>query len=251
MQLASQPDGLRGQVGAVQGGARAGRVALVEDQVQDVQHGPDPFRTLLRRRHRELRAAGLDPLFGPADPLRDGRLRHQERPGDLGGAQAADRAERQRHLGRPGQRRVAAEQEQGQGVVDRRHRPRVGRGHPDGVLLPPLPGGVAAPHLGAPAGGDRDQPALRVVREPFRRPLCRGGEQGLLDGVLAGVEAAVPAHQRAEHLRGQPAQQGLDVHTSDPPPSSRIGRTSTSPHSASGNCPAISTARSGLSTSTR
>ena len=41
VQLAGQPDRLRGQVGAVQGGARAGRVALVEDQVQHVQHRAD------------------------------------------------------------------------------------------------------------------------------------------------------------------------------------------------------------------
>jgi hypothetical protein len=53
------------------------------------------------------------------------------------------------------------------------------------------------------------QPGPRVVRHPVGRPLQRGGQQCLLDGVLAGVELAVPAHQRAEDLRRQLAQQVL------------------------------------------
>ena len=35
-------------------------------------------------------------LLGPADPLRHGRLGHQERVGDLGGRQAADGPQRER-----------------------------------------------------------------------------------------------------------------------------------------------------------
>ena len=40
-----------------------------------------------------------------------------------------------------------------------------------------------------------------------------GREQRLLDGVLGGVEVAVPAHERAEDLRRQLAQQVLDTRT--------------------------------------
>jgi hypothetical protein len=41
-------------------------VSLVEDQVQDVQHGGDALGDLRRRGRPELGAAGLDPLLGAA-----------------------------------------------------------------------------------------------------------------------------------------------------------------------------------------
>ena len=91
-----QPDGLAGQVGAGQVRAAAGRVALVEQQVEHVQHGPQPARPLVRRRQPERLAGRLEGGLGPADPLAHGRLRHQERGGDLPGGQAADRAQRER-----------------------------------------------------------------------------------------------------------------------------------------------------------
>ncbi len=88
---------------------------------------------------------------------------------------------------------------------------------------------------------------------PLDRPLDRGGEQCLLDGVLARAEVAVTAHERAEGLRRQLAQQALDAgagsHISVPDVSI-IGRTSIAPKRELGQRTAISVARSGLSTST-
>ena len=46
---------------------------------------------------------------------------------------------------------------------------------------------------------------------PSRGQCVGGGEQRLLDGVLGGVEVAVPARERAEDLRRQLAQQVLDA----------------------------------------
>ena len=60
-----------------------------------------------------------------------------------------------------------------------------------------------------PPGGDGDQPAARVVRHAVGGPLRGRGQQRLLDGVLARVELAVAADQRAEDLRRQLAQQVL------------------------------------------
>jgi hypothetical protein len=51
------------------------------------------------------------------DPLRQGALGHQERPGDLRGAQPADRPQRQRDLRGRGQRGMTAQEQQRQGVV--------------------------------------------------------------------------------------------------------------------------------------
>ena len=102
---AGQPDRLGRQLGAVQARARRAGVALVEDQVEHVQDRAEPFGALRARGHAERDAAVLDALLGPADAPGHGRLRHQERPGDLGGGQAADRPQGQRDLRRRRQRR--------------------------------------------------------------------------------------------------------------------------------------------------
>jgi hypothetical protein len=62
---------------------------------------------------------------------------------------------------------------------------------------------LATQHIGETAGGDRDQPALRVVRQTLTRPLRRRREHGLLHGIFGKVEVAVAAHHGAENLRRQ------------------------------------------------
>lgn len=91
-----------------------------------------------------------------------------------------------------------------------------------------------------------------MVRDALAGPLHGGGQQRLLDRVLAGVEVAVPADERAEGLRSEPAQQVLGgagaAHISNPD-GSMIGLTSTALYRASGKRAAISVARSRLSQS--
>ena len=87
----------------------------------------------------------------------------------------------------------------------------------------------------------------------LRRPLDRGGEQRLLHGVLARVEAPVAADEDAQDLRRQRPQQ-VDVvvgraHISAPAVSIS-GRTSSGEKRALGQRRAISAARSALSQST-
>ena len=84
-------------------------------------------------------------------------------------------------------------------------------------------------------------------------PLDRGCQQGLLDRVLARVEVAIAAHEHAEDLRREAAQQVLDAHRGahiSIPTSSMIGRTSTAQNRAAGSSAAISVARSMPSQST-
>ena len=99
-QLARQPDRLRAQFDPLERRTRARGVALVEDQVQDVEHGAEPVAPFRGRGHPELGAAFADPLLRPADPLGHRRLGHQERAGDLRGRQPADGSQRQCHLRR-------------------------------------------------------------------------------------------------------------------------------------------------------
>jgi hypothetical protein len=81
-QGAGEPDRLGGEVGAL--------VALVEDQVQDVQHRAKPLRRFRGGRHPQPRARAFDALLGPADPLRHRRFGDKEGAGDLRGREAAD-----------------------------------------------------------------------------------------------------------------------------------------------------------------
>ena len=60
-------------------------VALVEHEVEDVEHTPQRGRLLIRGRAAERNARRLDPLLRAADALRHRRLVDEERAGDLRG----------------------------------------------------------------------------------------------------------------------------------------------------------------------
>ena len=226
-----------------------------------MQDDREPGLALVGRRQRERRAGRSDRRLRPADPLGHRRLGHEPRLRDLGGCEATDRPQRQRELRRGRERRMAAEEEQGQRVVLLRHEV-VGPGRVEGVgreqrgrsRLAPLTGEVRAELIGHASGRHGDEPASRVVRDALVGPLGRAGEEGFLDRVLGPVELAVPADDGAEDLRGKLPQQVLDADvgrhplTSPSPASSMTGRISTQPYSDSG--PATSIARSRLSTST-
>ena len=262
--LADDADGLVGELDPKRVRAAGRDVALVEHQVQHLQHGAEPL-CLFGLGHAEAGPGGGDLLFRAADALGHGRLGHEERAGDLRGAQPTDGPQRQRHLRWWGQRGVAAQEQQRQAVIGGSRIGDVGRrsqlrgGFPGGCgRLAPAAGGVAAPLVGQPPRRDGDQPAARAVRHAALGPRDRGVEQGILHGILARVEMAVVAYQRNEHLRCQLAQRGLDVagapharpHISRPA-TSIAARISTRSHRASGMRAAISAARSRFSQSTR
>ncbi len=100
MQIATETDRLRRQLRALQVGTGARRVALVEDQIEDVQDHAQALRPLVIRRHAELGASRLDARLRPADPLGHGRLGHEERTGDLCRGQATHGAKGERDLRR-------------------------------------------------------------------------------------------------------------------------------------------------------
>jgi hypothetical protein len=77
--------------------------------------------------------------------------------------------------------------------------------------LPISAGSVAPPLVDQPPRGGLEEPAARLLRNPVSRPALGRRDQRLLDGVLGGVEVAVPANESAEDLRRQLAQQILDT----------------------------------------
>jgi hypothetical protein len=76
---ARQPDRLAAQLDPLQLRARARGVALVEDQVENVQDDCQPFGPFRLGGQLEPRAGGLDPLFRTADALGHRRLGNEER----------------------------------------------------------------------------------------------------------------------------------------------------------------------------
>ena len=168
-----EPDRLGAQVLADQLVAGAGRVALVEDQVDDGQHGPQAVGQvgLVGHAVRDPRVADL--ALGPDEPLRHGRLGDQEGPRDLGRGQAAQQAQRQRHLGGRGQRRVTAGEDEAEPVVAHRSLRLLGlvAGMQQGGLGVPVGAGrLPAQPVDGPVAGGGDDPAGRARRQPGGRP---------------------------------------------------------------------------------
>ena len=93
-----EADGLLGQVDPDQGGSGGAGVALVEDQVQDPEDRAQPAVEFVRGGEGERDAAVFDRLLGPGDPPGHRLLGPEQGPGDLRGAQPADRPQRQGDL---------------------------------------------------------------------------------------------------------------------------------------------------------
>ena len=93
-----QADRLDRQLAADERLAGRGGVALVEDEVEDPQHGIEPLgqEVVGRDAIRDPRLADL--ALGPDEALGQGRLGDEEGAGDLGCREAAERPQRQRDL---------------------------------------------------------------------------------------------------------------------------------------------------------
>ena len=93
------------------------RVALVEDEIDDLQHRGEPLREFLAARRLIGQPRFRQRPLGAHDALGDGRVRLQEGARDLLGGQAADHPQRQRRAGLARQQRVAGGEDQPQQLV--------------------------------------------------------------------------------------------------------------------------------------
>ena len=145
-----------------------------------------------------VQAAPAQGALGAPDPLRHRRLRDIEGVGDLSGAEAADGAQGQRHLGGWREVGVTTAEEQEQGVVallgGGRARLCVSR------LLAAVSGGLAAASVDEPPGRNCRQPRARVARRVLG-PHPQRLQQCLLERVLSGIELLAPPDQAREHPR--------------------------------------------------
>ena len=195
---AGEADGLAGEVGAGEVGAAAGGVALVEEQVEDVEHRAQALGALVGRRERERLVRRLDLGLGPADPLGHGRLGDEERGGDLAGREPADRPQRERDRRRRRERRVAAHEHQDQRVVLAR---TPGRRRCDRPATPARSSRrrrASSRRYWSAMRRDatRIEPAERVVGHALGGPRGRGGD--------AAPPAPRPRRRRSRRSGGRP-----------------------------------------------
>ena len=205
-----EPDRLAPQVRTQQVLPRGRRVRLVEHQVQHAEHGAEPRREILPRRHLERGLRRGERLLGAHDPLLHGRGRHEEGAGDLLGAETADHAQRERHTGLTRQHGVTGDEHEPQHVVV--DRVRIPRRRIEGVVL--LPREIVRDHrepvvvaLSAPpavdraALGDRRQPRGGVRGDAILRPLRERFQERILGEVLREPEVAGVAGQGRDDAR--------------------------------------------------
>ena len=177
-QHATEPQRLLEQLRAQPVVAGGGGVALVEDQVDRLQHRGEPLGQLAALGHLERHPRGGERALGAHDALLHGRLGHEVGAGDLLGGEPRQQAEGQRHARLDREHRVAGDEDQAQHVVVERVgglSGEVGRVRPAAQLqVAPELLGLAPVHFGAaqavdrPVLGRRHQPGAGVVGDPGR-----------------------------------------------------------------------------------
>ena len=260
---AREPDRLRREVVADERVPAGGRVALVEHEVEHGEDGGEPVLQRVGRRLLDRDAGEPDLLLRPHQPLRDRRLRHQQRAGDLGDGQAADEPQRERHLRLGRQRRMTAGEHEPEalvgdhrGVLARQVANRLLQVAREQRLLVAQRGLPPQPVDRAPLGG-REDPRRRRGRDAVARPAVQRDGVCVLDGLLGAVDvAAEPAREdrhRAAELGAEAACDRVGRRSAggrgQPCSNSWIGRSSILPYLAAGHLCAHSIAASRFSTS--
>ena len=215
---AGKADSLCREVEALQLRAGARGVALVEDEIEDMEHRAESLGALLGGWRMKANAGRFDDALRARDALRHGGFRNEKCAGDLCRRETADGTQCERNGRCRRERGMTAHEEQDESVIlcvaveierwnDEERSLRGGGGFA-------IETGALATHtIGHAAGGNVDEPGARIVRRAFVRPLIRGCDQRVLHRVFRGGEVAEAMKQDAEHLRREVAQEmlGLNV----------------------------------------
>ncbi len=215
-QPVGEPDGLPAEVLADQGVAAVGRVALVEEEVDDLEHRVEPAGKLLGRRDLQRDLPIAEEPLGPDEPLGDRRLGGQEGAGDLGDAEAAGGLEGQGDLRLRRERRVIAREDHRELLVAEgiavalgsTEMDQVGLGHGQLALLA-AEDAAAADEVERLVAGHLNEPGARVLGDAVVRPEPERLEHGVLDDLLGQVQVLQPESpaQAREHRRRVVAEQ--------------------------------------------
>ena len=190
-----------GRIQVVAGGRD---VALVEDEVDDLEHRREPVRELRAARHLERHAGVRERALGPHDALGDGRLRHEKRPGDLVGREAAEQPQRQSDAGFLREDGMARREHQAQQVVadvivDRRDEllldGSAGVGGRSDLFVLALGEAPAAQHVDRPVLRGGHEPGARVLRHARLRPALERRDERVLGEVFRQADVAHHARE--------------------------------------------------------
>ena len=205
---APEPQRLVAQVRARPVVAGGRRVALVEDEVDDLEHRGEARRELVAAGHLERHVRFRERALGAHDALRDGRLRDEEGARDLGRGEAAEQPQRERDPRLGGEHRVAAGEHEAEQVVADvvdLERARLG-GERDlelahELLLLALERRAAAQRVDRAVLGGGHQPGARVVRDARPRPRLQRGDERVLREVLGEADVAHDPRQPGDQPR--------------------------------------------------
>ena len=210
-----EPDRLGAQIVAREVVTRRRGVALVEDQVEAREHSGEPFLEQPRGWDAERNTCFEDLALGAHDALRQCRLAHHERPGQLGRAESGDGLQRERDPRFDRERGVTAREQETQSVVFDRRGGDIGGGV--GVVVfatqpRDLAGevGVAAQPvegLAARGGGD---PRPGLGRNALLRPHLERDRERILRGVFGQRQIAEPPGETGDHASPFDAHRALD-----------------------------------------
>src|SRR5215472_1210400 len=236
-QGASEPDGLLAQRGPDELLSRRRPVARREHQVDDPEDGSQPARERVGWRHPERDARLPDLAPGPDQALGHGRLGREECRCDLRRGQPTHRAQGERDPHARLQRRMTAQEDQGELVVGDRPLQRgpaplsmltVGRPLLLGALRPSPPPAQRA----APRGPDQPGPGVR--RHSGALPLEQGCRARLLHGVLGHLDVADEARDGRHRAPPVGPEHCVEMVAQRRPSTLMTGRTSTAPARAAG-----------------
>ncbi len=217
---AAETEGLAAEFGPHPVAARGSRVALVVDEVDDLEHAIEARGAVGLHGHFEGDAGPGDRSLGPNDALPDRRLGHDVGACNFGHGEAAHEAEGQGHAGGDGQDRVAGHEDQPEAVVvDLLGRncvvdglPRHGVPLQSAAQLRVLDGerAVAAEAVDGLAFADRGKPGTGAAGRTFRGPLAQRVDERVLGQLLRQADVTGERGQHGDDPGEFHSEDGLD-----------------------------------------
>src|SRR5215467_1322184 len=190
-------------------------VALVEKQIEYVEHAVEPRADLAFRRNLDGDGLFANLPLGTDQTLCDGLGFCKERRRDLLHAEAAYRLQGKGHPCQRRQRRVAAHEDHGKLIVAQRSRGlayRRGFGFRAYAVEVTSKRGVATEEIDGAVFRDLKEPSARLGGHPAERPDGEGAHEGVLHRLLGEIEPGrpEPAREPRHHLPRAVAEQMLD-----------------------------------------
>src|SRR6266481_3536887 len=180
--------------------AGGGRVAFVEDEADDLQHGRQTGGKIRSARDLEGNARLAEGSLGPNDALGDRGLWDQKGARDLIRSQAAEQAQSERNARLGRENRMAGYEHEAQEVVadviverglEIRHgHLLLGLELATKLLVLALKPFVAAPEVDRTVLRRGHEPGARVVRDARFRPLLERGDESVLRKFLGKTDIA-------------------------------------------------------------